>query len=753
MTYDLRARVAARLGGLLARLGELVDADPARELAPVPGDFHGPPDWPITAAPKAWPEGLPCPLSARQALDAVLAAQLDAAAWVESDIRAAVAWLLAPELVAVALTRPDLVDKWRWPWLTAAIGNGAEWCGPSYGWRLALGRLLRSWGADLPPADAGRWPDAGLTHREVAEWARPVLNLRRPAEPIDPRSLPGVGTLAHGQGLWDGTGELSEEVAAAAYGLTLEGWRKEYPGKPALGDELVAEVESWGEIKEIKRELGTLRADGLPVGIHRTTLALLYLVERQARADLPGELLAVALAAVRAWESDANLHNAAAEGALEVESGPAEAVELLAPELWRECRALVKRLTASAKTGELREVPELGGLMALDAELVDWLAELDQDTARELQEAAGERLDKWRAGELDAARELFARWTDGRALRLVAGVLWRERVAAQWERKQKVPPALVRAVAIDTLIPAMARRLQYLPGLDDGRILDESGKRELGRISTVSAEILAETRAGLDLLGTVTGHRLVRYIVHTVHDQVEAGDPYALRIELLNWSTMAERVRYTSRDFEPLQQLMQAGQHAEWVHPNAVIGGLWTYTYRRGNATAAGRLTVTAGEALAPGLAARLADDGNTSRAARLARRLVPELRFEPPVSAVENRSQGAAWTLHRLALVELVDNAEELSRNGAVAIGLQRWREMAKEARLPSDTLPRLLGSWTAGDDNTPALLVEPEPGRWTLADVHKAERDFIAESGRRRTQGRENARKGKAGKGKSGG
>jgi hypothetical protein len=748
MTADLRARVAARLGELLARLGELVDADPARELAPVPGDFHGPPDWPITAAPKGWPEGLPWPLSAWQALDAVKAAQLAAASWVESDIRAAVAWLVDPELVDDVLARPDLVDNWRWPWLTAQIKNGPEWCGPSYGWRLALGRLLLSWGADLPPADAGRWPDPGLTHREVAEWARPVLNLRRPAVPYDPRSIGGAP--AYGKGLWDGNGELSEEVALAAMGMTADEWRKEYPGKPALGDDLVAEVESWGEIK---RELVARRADGLPAEVHRTTLALLCLVERRARESLPGELLAVALAAVRAWASDANLRDAAAEGALEVERGPSDAAELLARELRRECLDLVPRLVGSAKPGELRKVPELGGLMALDAELVAWLAKLDQGEADAVRDLAGKRLQRWHGGELDAAG-LFARWLDGRALRLVARVLWRVRVAEQWKRKQTVRPALVRAVTADTLIPAMARRLQYLPGLDDGRILDESGKRVLGRISTVSAEILAETRAGLALLGTVAGHRLVRFIVHAVHDQVEAGDPYALRLELPGgWTTLAEKLRYTSRDFEPLQLLMRAGQHAEWAHPNAVIGGLWTYTYRRGNATAAGRLTITAGEALAPGLAAQLADAGNKSRAARMARRLVPELRAEPPVSAVETRSQGAAWTLHRLALVELVDNAEELSRNGAVTIGPQRWREMANEARLPSETLPRLLGSWTAGDDNTPALLVEPEPGRWTLADAHKAERDFIAESGRRRTLGRENSRKGKAGKGKSGG
>ncbi len=707
--------IASRLDQLLARLGELVDADPARELAPVPGDLYDPP---------SWPEGLPWPLSARQALDAVSSARELLTAWIAADIDAAVAALVKPEVRAAALASPELVALWRWPWLTAAIGNGAELCGPSYGPRLALGRLLRSWHADLDPVDKGIWPDSELAHRTVAEWAREPLNRLHPAMP---------------------------------------------------GDALVADLDRYREIRRIP----VLRkASGWLGELHRDTLALLYLVERDALADLPGNRAAAAWLTVRSWASVApgDVHNAAATAALDamrvapdpvalampgerdpddVPTDPA-AVAMLARELHRVCcelGGLVAKVapTLNPPAFDPQVVPERDGMLKLDADLADWLATLDQEKANDGRSAARERLASYKAGELDA-RHLFARWTDGRALAAVAVALWRARGAELWGRRQTVPPGVVREVNIDTLIPAMSRRLVYLPGLDDGRILDAKG-RELGRISTINAEILAQSRDGLALLGSVTGHRLVRFIVHRVHDQVEAGDPYALRVDLPGgWGALAEKLRYMSRDYEPLQLLMRAGQHAEWTHTNAVIGGLWSYTYQRGNAAAPSRLTITSGEALAPGLAARLSQSGNTSNAARMARRLVPELRAEPPVSAARTNDQGAAWTLHRLALVELVDHAEELHRNGAVAIDLQRWRALAKEARLPDDTLPKLLGSWLAGDDDTPALLVEPEPGRWTLADAHKAEREFIADSGRRRSEGRENARKGKADKGKAG-
>ena len=388
MTTDLQPRILARLDQLLARLGGLVDADPARELAPVPGDLYNPP---------SWPEGLPWPLSARQALDAVSGARELLADWIAADIDAAVAALVKPEVHAAALASPDLVAGWRWPLLTAAMGNGAERCGPSYGPRLALGRLVRSWHADLDPVDVGRWPDGALSHRSVAEWAREPLNRLHPAKPADFKPYMG----------------LDPEAFAALY-----------PGKPALGDILLVDVEAYGEILHIP----VLRqASGWPVELHRTTLALLYLVERDALADLPGNLMRAAWLTVRSWasETQGDVHGIAARTALEREAAPAEAADLLARKVHEACAGLVESVapTPDPPAFDPQMVPERDGMLRLDADLADWLATLDQGEADKVRAAACERLTHY-ASELDA-RHLFERWTDGTTLRLVARILWR----------------------------------------------------------------------------------------------------------------------------------------------------------------------------------------------------------------------------------------------------------------------------------------------------------------------------------------
>ena len=355
------------------------------------------------------------------------------------------------------------------------------------------------------------------------------------------------------------------------------------------------------------------------------------------------------------------------------------------------------------------------------------------------------------AARVDAWRVACA-WQPGYgAATLVAAALWTDRVAAAVaaaaKRAATHRPALVRAVVADLMVPVMTRQLDMLDGSD---VLRDKRGREVGRVALVDGASIEGVRRGLDRLGSVYGHRLIRKLVLQAHAQAEAGDGDARRVAFEGgWSALADALGH-NRDFAALRDLLEAGASVRWDTPAAKGAGWWTFTERRGSRAGPGEIAFIVGEVLAPHHAMALAEHGADSLPARIARRLVPELRSEPPVSALRSNDHGAAWNLHRLLLVELVDHAEPLHLKGAVPIAGRRWAELAKQAGVPAGNLPKLLDSWRTGDAVAPPLVAELEAGAFTLADAHKPERDFIADGGRRRYEGRLNGRAGMAKKGR---
>ena len=462
----------------------------------------------------------------------------------------------------------------------------------------------------------------------------------------------------------------------------------------------------------------------------------------------PRLLAAAAARAVRAWATPdpTPAHRAAAVALLAGEEAGADgqAESMLAHAL---CGATSRLSGLVAVALEMPPTADgqcarRDGMLAADAALADWTALHAADRAAALRRKSRDRLAEYDAGACDAS-ELFKLWADSArgALRAVARTLWVAGVQDEWRERSAERPAIARGVALDVLAPVMCGRVLIA---DSGLVRDTAGQ-QLGRIAALDAQALQVLQANLDLFRSVAAHRLLRCLVLATHDAWMAGrsDPWTVEF-VGGFGGLAQTIGDRTNDFRRLQAILNAGQQVNWEHPAMTIGGLWTWTYHRGGPGSTGLLRIRVGDALGPTLGAQLARTGGHGRLARLARRLVPELRHEPPLSAVRDSDQGAAWMLHRLLLVELVDHASVLASEGSVPIRAARWRELAVDARLPASSLSRLLGSWASGDSIAPPLCLEAEPGRFTLAAPHAAAREFIAESGRRRVDGAAAARKG---------
>lgn len=334
----------------------------------------------------------------------------------------------------------------------------------------------------------------------------------------------------------------------------------------------------------------------------------------------------------------------------------------------------------------------------------------------------------------------------------LAVVLWREVARPAWQeerdRARKSRPAIARVIAIGQLIPVMTGEYQRpLPLFETKEVHDERG-RVVARIDGDAAVVAMATR-GLEVLGSPVGNRLIKSLVRTAWEQHERGDKNPGDVVFLGgWSGMAEHLRVRD-DPKTLQALAEAGQSVRWVDGATKGGGWWTWSSRRGGPGRPGEVRFVLGDPLRPGYALAL-EHGDVAHTvtSRTARRLVPELRHEPPVGVLNERSQGAAWVLHRLLLVELVDAAEDVYRAGGALLTPDDWRTMAKRAGLPLDRVNTLLAAWQEGESDTaPALLKQTDRNRWTLADPHDLERAFIEERGRRALDGR---RTGKIGRGR---
>lgn len=315
-------------------------------------------------------------------------------------------------------------------------------------------------------------------------------------------------------------------------------------------------------------------------------------------------------------------------------------------------------------------------------------------------------------------------------------------------------PAVLHATAVEVLSPLMNKAsTPFLPGLDDGRIMVGNRKqREIGKLPALADErALTELRRALAEASSPASHRLVTKMVLASHEQWESGGD-GEKVDIAGgWKGVGDWLALRSNaDVETVKRVARLFAEAEWYMPKGLQkggiekgSGLWLL--EEGRSLIRFRLSTL----LAPGEAARLADKHNgtgTSPAARRARQLVVVLPHDPPLSGARRNDRGAVWAMQAGFRIELTERAEELAERGGIAMDEAAWQRLARGAGLPLDSLARVLDTWRAGDTEAPALILEPERGLVTLADVYEREREFIRTSGESRTNGRVNAKLGKA-------
>lgn len=369
-------------------------------------------------------------------------------------------------------------------------------------------------------------------------------------------------------------------------------------------------------------------------------------------------------------------------------------------------------------------------------------------------------LGPWRFYQLDPDRErvFIAEVLTPPFLRRLAWVLWHGRWRAEAERLKSAHETLdLNPAALAIVVHSkVGDALQRARPTSDGRLIGADGD-QLPLIPTATMEDLE----ALKVLGTLTGHRTIRWLIYAgnvghrlgergpvelasgvmarraavgVSLEVEGGFAALAAALGETGSGGAKRVADTVR--------FLSSYALEWEGLDRVGGGsLISWEQRRGASDGQRReLVLQLSPVLLPMLVHRLEPND---------RSLVPVLPL-PPIPSRMFRGRGVAPAVARLdwlATRELVDRRGEVASHGGA---MMPWDGLAREAGLKNPKhLAHALELWTQDSDHGPARWERVDRHRWNLADRDESRpaRDFILEgakdSARAAEAGRRSARK----------
>ena len=436
-----------------------------------------------------------------------------------------------------------------------------------------------------------------------------------------------------------------------------------------------------------------------------------------------------------------------------------------APELERYLRLHIERLREELGFNERPPTTEAAallsedGLLAWDARMaryLDRLGALGHEAATQMRASAKKRWQQLQqAHDMPASKvqrgAVWALWADpsasppgGRFARLLAIVLWNDVLAPALSKR-----AALVAPVMGSLIDFHARG-RHLETQGAREVLSFQG-REIAEVDKTSVTLQASTlhavlmARGLDLLGSLPAHKLLRWEIFEGHRRVLQGEPKASILTVEGgWTALAERLGLPPNQYASmLRDVVRIQAHFRFAFPDGSHGNLLSYLDSPAQGRRKATVTISLGAPLLPGYVHELqAKLGKVSVFARSAQRLVPMVDIPPLVGRANEHGHQASFSMALVA--EMRERARELVKEGGVIITPMRAEQLAERALLPLNLVPQVLDRWTQDGDDGPAFLHRIERDRYTLGDAHASARAFLEEAGRHEVAGTQAAHRG---------
>lgn len=314
---------------------------------------------------------------------------------------------------------------------------------------------------------------------------------------------------------------------------------------------------------------------------------------------------------------------------------------------------------------------------------------------------------------------LFRLWVDFdippyycRYLKLLAEILWKDSIEAQFQKDQKHIPALTLSVQrplsrlfssrIASIITPEKVSLFY-----EGKIVAEA--------PTLEPKCAALLAKGIQNFGSIYHHKLLRLECQAGYENWVSGktDPHILRFDR-GETQIAEMLGFKFKQAPSIIKSLLYAQSRLTFHfdDQSAASLICLEDFTSENTHRSEGLQIALSPQLMPYY---------TFQTDKRSRLLVPLSSLPPFVSAPQYHAGQAL--LQMLILEEFTHQSIDLSTHQSIEIPEEKWRDFLKKSNLPLSVFKSVLQQWIKED----SFLICVEPDRYTLGPAYTKESKFL--------------------------
>jgi hypothetical protein len=314
-------------------------------------------------------------------------------------------------------------------------------------------------------------------------------------------------------------------------------------------------------------------------------------------------------------------------------------------------------------------------------------------------------------------------------LATLAHIVWLDMCNQRWEREKHNVPAITRGALITTLKPPLSKDTKVQ--VQDGRIdcFSPEGK-VVATVPCVDPKLVNLVCKGMQGFSTLTGHKLLRWEVRQGFENwISGADDPRLIVTRGGYEGIANLSGNGSSNQAPLnvKAILHAQAYGHFTFPQGGSGNMIILReierYRNGEPS---QINIILGELLLPNFGNSLPKGDK--------RRLVP-ITDLPPLIGSKNTHASQAM-LQLLVLEDFANQSDRLAQHGSIFLPNSRWQELAKEAKLPSTYIAKVISGWTEDDLFAKAFL-QKQGDEYTLGARYAGVIDFLEHQGKQRLAG----------------